>query len=67
LARSSKPELISARALLLTPRAAHGTTVQIQVTLLIVLADGGTKARPSRIAIRSGSSAYTSMRAQQVW
>jgi hypothetical protein len=40
--RSSTPQPVSARALVLTPLAAHGTTVKIEVTLLIVLPDGST-------------------------
>jgi len=44
VARSSKPEPISARALVLTNLAASGTMVQIQVTLLIALPDGSITA-----------------------
>jgi hypothetical protein len=36
----SRPEPVSARALVLTPLAARGTNVKVQVTLLIVLPDG---------------------------
>jgi hypothetical protein len=42
LARSSTPDPVSARALVLTPLAARGTSLKVEVTLLIVLPDGTT-------------------------
>lgn len=38
----SKPDSISARALVLTPLPGHGTNLKVPVTLLIVLPDGST-------------------------
>ena len=42
MARSSNPDPVSARALVLTPLAARGTSLKVEVTLLIVLPDGST-------------------------